>query len=67
MKYFGDYRGRRWLPVIDRIYRELRREQNKLRKMTLGAPETYRQSLVVDRLVVEYYRAMEECERRKVG
>jgi len=53
--------------MIDRIYRELRREQRKLRKMTLGAPVILAQSLVVDRLVVEYYRALEECERRKVG
>ena len=52
--------------MLDRIYRELRREQKKLRKMTLGTPETYKQSLVVDRLVVEYYRAFEE-DGRKVG
>ena len=54
-------------PMIDRIYRELRREQKKLRKMTLGDPGILAQSLVVDRLVVEYYRALEECERGKVG
>jgi len=50
--------------MLDRIYCELLRERDKLRKMMLGTPETYRQSLVVDRLVVEYYRALEECERR---
>jgi len=45
--------------MIDRIYRELRREQKRLRKMTLGAPGILPQSLVVARLVVEYYRALE--------
>ena len=49
--------------MIDRIYRELRREQKKLRKMTLGTPGILAQSLVVDRLVVEYYRAL-EMERK---
>jgi len=51
--------------MINRIYRDLRREQKKLRKMTLGTPEAYRQSLVVDRLIVEYYRALEM--ERKAG
>lgn len=48
------------------IYAKLRYEQSKLNRMPLGDPKTLKQSQMVDRLVVEYYRAL-ELEARRVS
>lgn len=53
---------------IDMIYAELRREQRKLNMMPLtDRAALLRQSQVVDRLVVEYHRAMRREQGRGQG
>lgn len=42
----------------DRIYYKLQREQQKLKKMSLGQTSTLEQSVIVDRLINEYYRVI---------
>jgi len=50
--------------VTDQIYAELQAERQKLNAMPLGDELTLKQSLVVDRLIVVYYRALAEERKR---
>jgi hypothetical protein len=46
------------MKTAEQIYAELQRERKKLDKMPLGSELTLKQSIVVDKLINEYYRAL---------
>lgn len=44
--------------TVDQIYAEIQLEREKLNNMTLGSDLILKQSIVVDKLINEYYRAV---------
>lgn len=50
---------------VDHIYNELQKERQKLNAMPLGSELTLKQSILVDKLINEYYRAL--AAERKVA
>jgi len=57
MKIQGALRMKR---PINQILTDIEREKAKLSKMPLGSELTLQQSMVVDRLINEYYRALNQ-------
>lgn len=46
------------MKTVEQIYADLQREREKLNKMPLKSDLTLKQSIVVDKLINEYYRAL---------
>lgn len=49
--------------TVEQIYAELMLEREKLNNMPLGSDLTLKQSIVVDKLINEYYRALSDRGR----
>jgi len=51
--------------TAEQVFNDLHWEQQKLKKLPLRTEPTLKQSILVDKLIVEYYRAL-KAERRAI-